>query len=283
MDDEDEFVLLLQLMLAEQQGDEFEDELLACVGLVCYGLEEARQLSVSRRSLQRLYLTRADLLPDPRTDTPWQALYHSQSDRGFITTMGFDVMTFHDILRHGFERLWNETPIPRRDILSSSTPRVNRRSLNACGALGLILHYLNSTMLEVGLAQVFALVPATVSRYVTFKFTLRILLFTLRRMKEARTHWPVDDEFQEYNDLVLARHPLLVGAFGTMDGLNLPVQTSQDQEIENATFNGWLQDHFISSVFAFGAEGMPRNLCEIMKLFLMPFRSHYCMQFECTW
>lgn len=67
MDDEDEFVLLLQLMLAEQQGDEFEDELLACVGLVCYGLEEARQLSVLRRSLQRLYLTRADLLPDPCT------------------------------------------------------------------------------------------------------------------------------------------------------------------------------------------------------------------------
>lgn len=64
MDDEDEFVLLLQLMLAEQQGDEFEDELLACVGLVCYGLEEARQLSVLRRSLQRLYLTRADLLPE---------------------------------------------------------------------------------------------------------------------------------------------------------------------------------------------------------------------------
>jgi hypothetical protein len=67
MDNEDEkFVLLLQLMLAEQQGDEFEDELLACVG--CYGLEEARQLSVLRHSFkQRLYLTRADLLPDPRT------------------------------------------------------------------------------------------------------------------------------------------------------------------------------------------------------------------------
>ena len=124
MDDEDEFVHLLQLMLAEQQGDELEDELLACVGLVCYGLEEAQQLSVLRRSLQRLYLTRADLLPDPRTDTPWQALYHSQSDRGFITTMGFDVMTFHDILRHGFEKLWNETPIPRCDVTSSSTPRV---------------------------------------------------------------------------------------------------------------------------------------------------------------
>jgi hypothetical protein len=280
MDNEDEFMHLLQFMLAEQQEDEFEDELSACVGLVCYGLEEARQLSISRCSLQRLYLTRSDL-PDPHTDTPWQALYHSQSDRGFITTMGFDVVTFHDILHHGFERLWNETPIPRRDVLSSSVPQVNCRSLDACGALGLILHYLNSTMLEVSLAQVFALVPSTVSRYVTF--TLGILLFTLRRMKGAQIHWPVDDKFQEYNNLVLARHPLLVGAFGTMDGLNLPVQTSQDQEIENATFNGWLQDHFVSSVFAFGAEGMSINLYEIMKWFLIPFRSHYCMQFECTW
>jgi hypothetical protein len=265
MDDEDEFVHLLQLMLAEQQGDEFEDELelLACIGLVCYGLEEARHHSILRRSSQRLYLTRSDLLPDPRTDTPWQALYHKKSDRAFITTMGFDVATFHDILHHGFERLWNETPIPRRDVLPSSTPRVNSRSLDACGALGLILHYLNSTMSEVSLSQVFALVPATTSRYVTF--TLRILLFTLTHMKEARIHWPVDDEFQEYNDLVLARHPLLVGAFGTMDGLNLPVQTSHDQEIENSTFNGWLQEHFISSVFAFGAEGMPISLYKIMK------------------
>ena len=63
MDDEDEFVLLLQLMLAEQQGDEFEDGLLglacASVGLVRVwnGLEEARRLSISRRSSQRLYLT----------------------------------------------------------------------------------------------------------------------------------------------------------------------------------------------------------------------------------
>ena len=38
--DEDEFLLLL---LAEQhtQRDEFEDELLACVGLAYYGVEEA--------------------------------------------------------------------------------------------------------------------------------------------------------------------------------------------------------------------------------------------------
>ena len=61
MDDDSEYEVLnlLQLMLAEQQGDEFEDELLACVGLVYYGLEEARHYSNLRRSSQRLYLTRS--------------------------------------------------------------------------------------------------------------------------------------------------------------------------------------------------------------------------------
>jgi hypothetical protein len=98
--------------------------------------------------------------------------------------MGVDVATFHKIFCDGFERIWDETLIPRRDVLSSSgAPRINRRSLDACGALGPILHYLNSTMfkLEVSLAQVFALVPLTVSHYISF--TLRILLFTLRRVK----------------------------------------------------------------------------------------------------
>ncbi|KAJ3879203.1 hypothetical protein F5051DRAFT_302326, partial [Lentinula edodes] len=50
---------------------------------------------------------------------------------------------------------------------------------------------------------------------------------------------------------ILARHPLLVGAFGSLDGLKLPVQTSSDDDVENETYNGWLHEHFISNVIAF--------------------------------
>jgi hypothetical protein len=76
---DEEFVFLLQLMLAEQNaGTHFEDEILAYAGLVCYGLEEAHRLRVLRQSLQRLYLTYGDLLPNPRMDTPWLALYQSK-------------------------------------------------------------------------------------------------------------------------------------------------------------------------------------------------------------
>lgn len=244
-----------------QTDEEFEEHIIACAGLIVYGLEEARRLRSERRFLRRLYLTRPNLLPNPHQSTPWQVLYESQNDRAFITTMGFDVKTFHKILDHGFRDLWNTLAIPRRETNIDSRPRLGRRSLDAEGALGLILHWLSSTMLDVSLMQIFALIPTTVSRYITFSSSN--LLFTLRRMHEARIQWLVGDEFQENNSLIMDRHPLLDGAFGSMDGLNLAVQTSPDQEIENATFNGWLHDHFVSSVFAFSAKGRSLSACHL--------------------
>ncbi|KJA14855.1 hypothetical protein HYPSUDRAFT_72352 [Hypholoma sublateritium FD-334 SS-4] len=102
--------------------------------------------------------------------------------------MGINVKTFQDILDSGFTALW---------------------SLDAAGRLGLLLHYLNSTMLNI-----------------------------------------------KYNKLVTIQNPLLTGAFGVMDSLNLAVQELADQETENATYNGWLHDHFVSSVIAFNSTGL---------------------------
>ncbi|KDR67832.1 hypothetical protein GALMADRAFT_79452 [Galerina marginata CBS 339.88] len=253
--DIDDF-LVLQLLELEEEEDLYEDEEIirraALAGALVYlGVEEYRQRRSARR--QRLYLTRAELLPNPRIGTPWQRLYDSQNDRSFITTMGFDVDTFHYLLDAGFRARWNATPIPRQDTIPTAAPRLNRRSLDAEGALGLILHYLSSTMRDVELMEIFALIPSTVSRYIDFAFT--ILLSVLRYTPESQVLWPDGDDFQEYNELVVRRHPLLTGGFGTMDGLNLPVQESAMEEIENATYNGWLHSHVVSSVIAFGASG----------------------------
>ncbi|KAG6808001.1 hypothetical protein H0H92_005724 [Tricholoma furcatifolium] len=254
MSDELEFLCLLT---QEEEEDELEAEnsmqqAARYAALAIYlGASGSRQERAARRI--RLYLTRRDLLPDPRVDTPWQQLYNSQNSRAFITTMGFDVPTFDYILESGFRELWDTTPIPRGDAPGSATPRLSSRSLDAAGALGLALHYLNSTMHAVSLMEIFALIPSTVSRYI--RFSLSILLTILQKMPESEIRWPYGEEFEELNSLVIARHPLLTGAFGTMDGLNLAVQTSANQEIENATFNGWLHDHFVSSVLAFGASG----------------------------
>jgi hypothetical protein len=168
--------------------------------------------------------------------------------------MGFDVETFDHILLAGFAEKYYGNAIPWDDTDKSGTSRPGRRSLDATGALGLVLHYLNSTMRELSLQQIFALVPSTVSRYV--RFALDILLETLKAMPDASIQWPRDEtEFEECNNLILQRHPRLLGAFGGVDGLNLPVQTSEDHEIENATYNGWLSEHFVSSVLVFSPKG----------------------------
>jgi hypothetical protein len=252
MDDTD--IAFLLSLGQEIEEEEIEDELArvgAFAACAIVGAEESRQLRVSRR--RRAYLTRPNLLRDPRKRTPWQRLYEKQDDRAFITTMGFDVKSFNHILYNGFEKHWNSVSIPRSDISSTAAPRAYRRSLDAAGALGLALHYLTSTMREVSLQQIFALIPSTVSRYITF--SLKILAITLRSTEESQIKWPSGDEFQENNALITARHPLLDGAFGSMDGLNLAIQESNDQEVENATYNSWLHSHFVSCVFAFSAEG----------------------------
>ncbi|KAF5328474.1 hypothetical protein D9758_018603 [Tetrapyrgos nigripes] len=257
MDDLNDALLLLQLSEDDTRYREEERTrhvLILATTYIYYGALESRRIRSERRSERRLYLTRPYLLPNPRSQTPWQVLYEGRNDRAFITMMGLNVAVFQRILDSGFERYWNENTITRQDVPAASEPRVYRRSLDAAGALGLLLHYLNSTMRDVSLMQIFALIPTTVSRYLNFGRS--ILLMTLRRMVEACIHFPEGDEFVELESLIVARHPLLTGAFGSIDGLKLPVQTSSDEEIENATYNGWLHEHYISNVLCFSPEGV---------------------------
>jgi hypothetical protein len=63
------------------------------------------------------------------------------------------------------------------------------------------------------------------------------------------------NEFQAHNHLIVACYPCLTKAFASIDGLNLLCQTSNNEEIENATYNGWLCEHFVSSVLVFSPQG----------------------------
>jgi hypothetical protein len=255
MDELDSF-FIFQQGEAELEHEAEEDRLEIVAGalaIVVGGAEIAREFRNERRRETRQYLVRGELLPNPRVATPWQVLYESRNDRAYITTMSFDVKTF-DYILETFQHTWLSTPIPRTDTNGAGNPWPGARSLDPPGALGLALHYLSSTMHNVSLQQIFALIPSTVSWYINF--ALDILLACLRQMPDAAIQWPRSGkEFQECNDLILVRHPLLIGAFAAIDRLNVPLQTSQDEDIENATYNGWLSEHFISSVLVFSPKG----------------------------
>ncbi|KAL1657984.1 hypothetical protein GGF50DRAFT_68149 [Schizophyllum commune] len=165
-------LLYLLSEIQRLEEEEEEQEILLLATSIVAGAEEARLIRAERRAANRVYLTRPDLLPNPRKDTPWQALYASRSDRAYITTMGLDTVAFDKVLDSGFANLWNSLPITRTDVSPSSHPRPYRRSLDAAGGLGLILHYLNSTMADTGLVEIFAIIPATVSRYIEFSMSI---------------------------------------------------------------------------------------------------------------
>jgi hypothetical protein len=56
-------------------------------------------------------------------------------------------------------------------------------------------------------------------------------------MPEGAISFPHRDKFKQENQLIIACHPLLLGAFGSVDGLMLPVQIAEDPEVENTTYN----------------------------------------------
>ncbi len=276
----------LYLQMQADEEDDLDDQegrvaAAALLLLITVEVEELRRSRARQRNSSRLYLCRPQLLPDPRGSTPWQQLWASRCDRAYITTMGFDVNTFDFLLERGFSHQWQNSLIPQTDTNMAGLSHPYSRSLDSAGALGLVLHYLNSTMREISLQQIFALIPSTVSRYVTFG--LKILADLLPSIHEARIRWPTSlSTLHRYNTLIRARHPLLTGAFGTIDGLNLLLQVSADTEIENATYNGWTATHNVSSILVFSPEGLFSIPISITRL-TIKFRYNYCCEAERAW
>lgn len=72
---------------AADEEDELLEQAMTLLAMLHAGAEECRRLRAERRLVRRTYLTRPDLLPNPRMNTAWQAMYENRSDRAFITTM----------------------------------------------------------------------------------------------------------------------------------------------------------------------------------------------------
>ena len=260
---------------------EFLDQVCLLTTVLIFGSNKDHTQLIENWHPHRQYLGRMNLLPNPRIGIPWIHLYENHEDQVFITTMGIDTSTFHIILEASFRHLWYTQPIPCPDTHTTIHTQPMKRSLDTTGGLGLVLHWLSSTMQQVSLQQIFALMPSTISRYLSF--ALSILLEVLRLMPHTAITWPQGNEFLKLSGYVSMQHPLLQGVFGSIDGLNLPCQVSSNVEMENATYNGWLHSHFISSVIVFSLKG----LCPLGYCFLLDVdglsRGDHRLSYKLSW
>ncbi|EUC55558.1 DDE family endonuclease, partial [Rhizoctonia solani AG-3 Rhs1AP] len=245
--DEEDFVL--RMLILDDTAD---------LGVLKFLRLRRQQEIVNRHApvKKRHYLTRPELQPAPMVRSGWQSIYLSREDCAYIQVLGLDVSTFDYLMDSGFRKAWNTRPIKRTDTNQAGASRIGARSLDTAGGLGLALHFLCSTMNEVLLQIIFAIIPSTVSRYLNF--ALDILLEVLGQIPEACLSWPDRDGMQRNSNIINAKYSharYFKGAFGFMDGLNLPVTTSSDEAEQNANYNGWTHSHVISNIIVFSPNG----------------------------
>ncbi|OAV94231.1 hypothetical protein PTTG_00610 [Puccinia triticina 1-1 BBBD Race 1] len=146
-------------------------------------------LSGKRFSIRtlRTYLTRADLAGHPQFNSVWAHMRAVGNDRAYMTTMGVDLQTFESLLVP-FSEAWSFSTITRSDVNANGFPRPDRRSLDAAGGLGLLLHWITSTMPCYNLQQIFSITPAVCTR--DLQHARHCLLSVLRGLRIARITWP---------------------------------------------------------------------------------------------
>ena len=66
---------------------------------------------------------------------------------------------------------------------------------------------------------------------------------------------PSTEDNAEYKAAFMAWHPLLQDCWATMDGLKLYLQQSGNLEIQERFYNGWMHNHYVTSVFCFCPNG----------------------------
>ena len=169
----DSSLLDLLLLTACDDDQEEDDKLLPLIlaATIIHASNDNHRWSIQQCRTRRGYLSRSELLPSPLGDTPWTVLYRSRSDSAYLAAMGLNVAAFQAILDAGFSRQWYSTPLHRSDAAPAAITCCVNRSLDAGGALGLLLHWLTLAMYQIRLQQIFALVPSTTSQYITTALT----------------------------------------------------------------------------------------------------------------
>jgi hypothetical protein len=196
---------------------------------------------------QRNYLTSGDLVPHSHEFCPWKRVILNKSDRAYINVMSINVRVFWQILLPPFSQLFFSHAMPKSKIdgigqFLGEGSNFPGRVLSDVGLLALVLHHLCSCCPEKILCMLFGLPPATLCRYLNWGLVL--LERVVKGIDSCQFCWPGNVQMATYSDMIESRDRLCKGAFGFVDGLNLPVSASGRSDVENSQYNGWTCSHY---------------------------------------
>jgi hypothetical protein len=173
--------------------------------------------------------------------SPWQKLLMNGDDQSFLNITGFS--------RDAFSML--EADVFTRRVISRHAGRPSL--LDRKGQLGLYLLFVSSKMVNKHLCLLFGIIPSTAS--ILINRLMHLVVSKLKRNRRSRIKFPTDDEMHHFAALVSAREPKVRNIIGFVDGVSIPVQCSDEEEAQNAAYNGYHHDTMCNNVFAFAPTG----------------------------
>jgi hypothetical protein len=103
------------------------------------------------------------------------------------------------------------------------------------------------------LQLVFGLTYTNLPMYL--RFDVRLFVKTFRDDPLARVSIPSAEEIESFKEAFAAQHPLLTDCWVIMDGLKFFLQQSGNAIIQERYYNGWMHNHYVTSVFSFCPDG----------------------------
>ena len=189
---------------------------------------------------ERHKLTRSALLL-PKF-APWRKLLWHGDDLSFLHVVGFTRGAFWEVVTVIF---------PPNDLRRSRVGRPSNLDPGDC--VGILLMFLNSKMYYKHLCMIFGVVPTTISEVIN-----KVLMKATKKLSKhpaARVKFPDEQEMEMYAEMVRSREPLAHNIIGFIDGVAIPVQCSDDENEQNAYYNGYYHDTTVNNVFAFSPTG----------------------------
>ncbi len=129
-----------------------------------------------------------------------------------------------------------------------------RRVVQPKDCLGLVLVWTRTRGLLHVLQFVFGFTYSNLSVYL--RFGMCLIIKTFRHNPLARVSTPSAEEIEMFKAAFSEQHPLVTDCWATMDGLKLYLQTAGNAYIQEWYYNGWMHDHYVTSIFCFCPNGM---------------------------
>jgi hypothetical protein len=116
-----------------------------------------------------------------------------------------------------------------------------------------VLYFYASRADDHTICQVFAIPPSTLSRYLDEGEAL--LAEILPGVRDAQIRWPSKELQVEFVEKLAEKEPLVLHKFGFVDGKNFRIKEPSNIEEQNAHYNGWLGNVYVTGTLLYGPDG----------------------------